>query len=200
MVSEKSEKQKMMAGEWFCANDPELDSDRIRAYDLATEYNNTTRGENEKRSEILKQLLGESHDDTVIVPPFRCDFGYNIFIDKNFYCNMGLVILDEGEVRIGHSVAIGPNLHIYTAHHPLDDPIERGKGMSMGKPVIIGKYVWMGGGVIINPGVTIGEYSIIGSGSVVAKNIPPRVVAVGNPCRPIRELTIKEIESAETRQ
>ncbi|MBD3321184.1 MAG: maltose O-acetyltransferase [Chitinivibrionales bacterium] len=186
----------MINGEWFYANDTELDADRIQAYDLTTEYNATTRGEDGKRRSILKTLLGASCEDTVIVPPFRCDFGYNIFIEKNFYCNMGLVILDEGPVKIGHSVAIGPNLHIYTAHHPLDNPFERAKGMSMGKPVTIGNYVWMGGGVIINPGVTIGEYSIIGSGSVVTKNIPPRVVAVGNPCRPIRDLSIKEPETS----
>ncbi|MBD3419356.1 MAG: acetyltransferase [Chitinivibrionales bacterium] len=194
-MSEKTEMQKLKSGEWFCANDAELDAARIRAYDLTTEYNQTSRSEDTKRRAILKELLGSTADDPVVVPPFRCDFGFNISIDENFYCNMGLTILDVGPVNIGKSVAIGPNCHIYTASHPLCNPWERAKGMSIGKPVVLQDFVWMGGGIIINPGVTIGEFAIIGSGSVVTKDIPPRCVAVGNPCKPIRQLTIEEAGS-----
>lgn len=137
---------------------------------------------------ILKGIFGKLEDDAVIVPPFYCDKGSQIYIGKHFYANTGLLILDEAKVTIGNDVFIAPRVSIYTAGHPIDADVRRME-LEYAKGVTIGNDVWIGGNVVINPGVKIGNNVVIGSGSVVVKDIPDNVIAAGNPCRVIREIT-----------
>ncbi|WHH58608.1 sugar O-acetyltransferase [Petroclostridium sp. X23] len=182
----KSEKEKMLAGEYYNASDEQLTNERIYARNLTFEFNNTRPIENQKRLEIIKKLIaakGAFH----IEAPFNCDYGYNIEVGENFYANYGCIILDVNKVKIGDNVLLAPNVQIYTAAHPID-PLERLTGKEYAKPVIIGNNVWIGGGAIICPGVKIGDNVTIGAGSVVTKNIPDNAVAAGNPCKVIRNI------------
>ena len=144
-----------------------------------------------ERMQVLRDIFGNLEEDAVIVPPFYCDKGEQIYIGKHFYANTGLLILDEADVRIGDDVFIAPRVCIYTAGHPIDADVRR-KELEYAKSVTIGNDVWIGGNVVINPGVTIGNNVVIGSGSVVTKNIPSNVIAAGNPCRVIRNITEKD--------
>lgn len=183
---QKSEKEKMLSGEYYSADDQELIAERDHARKLTFEYNNTKPDEKEKRLEILKQLInakGSLH----IEPPFYCDYGYNIEVGENFYANCGCIILDVGKVKIGDNVLLAPNVQVYTAMHPTD-PLERLTGKENAKPITIGNNVWVGGGAIICPGVRIGDNVTIGAGSVVTKDIPGNVIAVGNPCKIIKKI------------
>ncbi len=137
---------------------------------------------------VLREIFGSLPEDAAIVPPFYCDKGPQIYIGKHFYANTGLLILDEGKVEIGNDVFLGPRVSIYTACHPIDAKV-RNLELEFAKDVKIGNDVWMGGNVVINPGVTIGDNVVIGSGSVITKDIPSGVIAAGNPCRVIREIT-----------
>ncbi len=182
----ESEKVKMLAGEYYMADDEELVRERDRAQALAFEFSHTPPCEKEKRQEILKRLIiarGAFH----IEAPFNCDYGYNIEVGAGFYANYGCTILDVCKVTIGQNVLLGPNVQIYTATHPLD-PAVRLSGMEYGKPVTIGDNVWVGGAAVICPGVTIGENATIGAGSVVTRDIPPNAVAAGNPCRVMKRV------------
>jgi maltose O-acetyltransferase len=182
----RSEKEKMLAGELYNAADEELVSEREHARNLLYEFNHTIPGEKEKRQEIIKQLI-VAKDSFYIEAPFNCDYGYNIEVGDNFYANYGCIILDVNKVSIGDNVLLAPNVQIYTAAHPID-PFERLTGKEFAKPVSIGDNVWIGGEAIICPGVKIGNNVTIGAGSVVTKDIPDNVVAVGNPCRVIRRI------------
>ena len=135
----------------------------------------------------MKGILGNTGENFLIEQPFICDYGYNIKIGENFYSNHNLMILDANTVEFGDNVFIAPNCGFYTAGHPLDYKT-RNEGLEYGKPIKIGNNVWIGGNVIVLPGVTIGDNSVIGAGSVVNKDIPANVVAVGKPCKVIKEL------------
>ena len=182
----KSEKEKMLLGELYNANDPQLVKDREEARSLTYEFNNTKPCEKEKRNKILKDLI-KTGGNLYIEPPFNCDYGYNIEVGENFFANYGCIILDVSKVTIGNNVLLGPNVQIYTATHPID-PRERLEGKEFAKDIIIGNNVWVGGGSIICPGVKIGDNAVIGAGSVVTKDIPANVVVGGNPCRVIKEI------------
>lgn len=182
----RSEKEKMLAGDFYNANDKELVREREYARELTFEFNNTRPGEKRKKEEILRRLI-TAKGSFYIEAPFHCDYGYNIEIGDNFYANFGCVILDVNKVKIGDNVLLAPNVQIYTATHPID-PKERIAGKEFAKPVVIGNNVWIGGGTIICPEVRIGDNVTIGAGSVVTKDIPNNVVAVGNPCKVIREI------------
>lgn len=184
----KNQKQRMLAGELYMAADPELRKDNQRNRRLTYEYNLTQYDETERRVEIIQELLGKIGKNGHIEPPFRCDYGNNIYIGDNFYANFDCVILDICEIHIGNNVMFGPRVHLYAASHPIDTGV-RDTGLEFGKPITIGNSVWVGGSTVINPGVTIGDNVIIGSGSVVTKDIPSNVIAAGNPCRVIREIT-----------
>jgi maltose O-acetyltransferase len=184
---EKTEKQKMLAGELYRASDFELVAERQRARRLTRLYNSTTEQELERRSQILQELFGAAGATIEIEPPFYCDYGSNIYAGDGFYMNFGCVILDCAPVHIGEKVLCGPAVQICTATHPTD-PEVRLSGLELAAPVQIGNNVWIGGGAIICPGVTIGDGSTIGAGSVVVKDIPAGVVAAGNPCRIIRQV------------
>ncbi len=182
-----TEREKMLAGLLYDASDKELSGLRNRAREITSAYNSTRTSEIDVRRALLNRLLGQMSPKIEIEPPFRCDYGTNIFLGNNFYANFGVVILDVAEVHIGDNVMLAPNVQIYTAHHPLDVET-RISMLELGSSVRIGDNVWIGGGAIILPGVTIGENSVIGAGSVVTRDVPPNVVAAGNPCRVIREV------------
>lgn len=183
----KSEKEKMLAGELYFAADPELRKEFFRAKKLTRDYNATTEEQPRERAKILRELLGAGGEKIYIEPPFRCDYGKNIFIGENFYANYDCIIIDVCRVKIGKNVLFGPRVGIYTAAHPLDAGT-RATGAEFGAEIEIGDDVWIGGNAVILPGVKIGAGTIIGAGSVVTKSIPANVVAAGNPCRVIRNL------------
>ncbi|GAB5408518.1 MAG: sugar O-acetyltransferase [Balneolaceae bacterium] len=183
-----TEKDKMLSGKPFKAFDKKLSEEREKAKELLFEFNTSRPKEFAKKNELLKKLIGKTSKSMYIEPPFYCDYGYNIEIGNKFYANTNLTILDCGIVSIGSNVFIGPNVGIYAVSHPIHyEP--RNNYFEVAHPITIGDNVWIGGSVIINPGVTIGDNSVIGSGSVVTKNIPENVVAVGNPCRVLRKIT-----------
>lgn len=184
---DKTEKQKMLAGELYRSTDSELVTERQTARRLTRLYNSTTEQEQDLRSQILFELFGAAGPTLEIEPPFYCDYGSNIYAGDGFYMNFGGVILDCNRVDIGEMVMCGPSVQIYTATHPTD-PEVRLSGLELASPVQIGNNVWIGGGAIICPGVTIGDGTTIAAGSVVVKDIPARVVAAGNPCRVIKHL------------
>lgn len=178
----------MLAGELYIASVPELITARKRARRLTRLFNQTTEENTAERENLLRELFGSTGDRLEIEPPFHCDYGRQIHVGDGFFMNFGGVILDCAEVRIGKNVLCGPGVHIYTATHPLD-AAERLEGLELAKPVTIGNNVWIGGGAIVCPGVTIGDNTTIAAGSVVTRDIPANVLAGGNPCRVIRELT-----------
>ncbi|UOZ19378.1 maltose O-acetyltransferase [Enterobacter asburiae] len=180
------EKQKMIAGEHYRPGDETLRADRLRARHLVYRYNHTAPDEKTERQNILAELLGQSAD-AYIEPRFRCDYGYNIYLGKNFYANFDCVMLDVCPVHIGDNCMLAPGVHIYTATHPLDAE-ERNSGVEFGKPVNIGNNVWIGGRAVINPGVTIGDNVVVASGAVVTKDVPANVVVGGNPAKIIKTL------------
>jgi maltose O-acetyltransferase len=182
----KTEKEKMLNGEWYLAHDPELVNERNKARLLFHRYNQTIDNQQELRAKILDELLGTSNN-VFIEPPFYCDYGYNIHFGENVFLNFNCVILDVMKVEIGHDVLIGPGVQINTPTHPMDWKARK-QMLEFAKPIRIGSNVWIGSGAIVCPGVTIGDRSVIGAGSIVTKDIPPDVVAVGNPCKVIKKL------------
>ena len=147
----------------------------------------------EKRTSMLKDLLAEVGENCYIEPPLHANWGLNTHLGNNVYANFNLTLVDDAEIFIGDSVMIGPNVVIATAGHPVN-PELRLKVAQFNIPVHIEKNVWIGAGAIILPGVTVGENSVIGAGSVVTKDIPPNVVAVGNPCRVLRPIGDRDKE------
>lgn len=183
-----SEKEKMLSGELYNANyDEELIKERDTAKDLCFEFNNLKPSDREKQRKILEKLLGKTEKNFIIEQPFMCDYGYNIEIGENFYANHNLIILDGNKVKFGSNVFIAPNCSFYTAGHPLEVE-KRNEGLEYAKAIEVGDNVWIGGNVVVLPGVKIGSNTIIGAGSIVTKDIPSNVVAVGNPCKVIKKL------------
>lgn len=168
--------------------DSDLFQRRIAAKKLFRAYNRTEDEEVGLRNQILRQLFKKLGENVWIEPDFRCEFGKNITIEDHVYINFGCVILDCVEVTIGAHALLGPNIGLYAVNHAADAE-ERISGGCSGKPIRIGKNVWLGGDVKVLAGVTIGDNAIIGAGSIVTKDIPPDVIAVGNPCRVIRAIT-----------
>lgn len=183
-----TEREKMENGLWYDANfDSELLAERLRADDLCFDLNNTRPSDTERREQILKELLPDLGENATILSPFNADYGWNCTIGSNTYINRNAYLMDCAPIKIGNHCFIGPNCGMYTAIHPTV-PEERNKGLETAKPITIGDNVWFGGDVTVLPGVTIGEGSIIGAKSLVSKDIPPGVLAAGNPCRVIRSL------------
>lgn len=182
-----TEQEKMLSGELYCADDPELNAARHRADLLCRQLDAMPMSEISLRMQVLRQLLGQVGENCVINPQFRCDYGCNIRMGENVFINYNCVILDCAPVTFGNNVFIAPNCGFYTAGHPVDYPT-RNALLEFAKPITVGDNVWIGGNVVVLPGVTIGSGSVIGAGSVVSRDIPENVVAVGNPCRPIRSI------------
>ena len=184
-----TEREKMEQGFWYDANyDKELLAERELAEELYFEFNHTRPSEKEKREEILNKLLPNKGENVLILSPFYTDYGYNCFIGEETFINHNAYLMDGGKIKIGKHCFIGPNCGMYTAIHATVAE-ERNQGLEIAKPIIIGDNVWFGGDVTVLPGVIIGENCIIGAKSVVTKDIPANTIAVGNPCRVIREIT-----------
>lgn len=184
-----TEKEKMLKNMMYDANyDMELLKERMECKHLCHQYNQLDPMESEQQYSLIKKILGKTKSSICITAPFWCDYGYNIEVGENFYSNHNLVILDGAKVTFGDNVFIAPDCGFYTAGHPIDFE-RRNAGLEYAHPISVGNNVWIGGGVKVMPGVTIGSNVVIGSGSIVTKDIPNNVVAAGNPCRVIREIT-----------
>lgn len=195
-----TEKEKCAAGMLYDANyDETLLKERDACKDICFEYNSTRPSELHTKKELLRKLFGKTDGDFTIQAPFWCDYGYNIELGKNFYANHNLVILDGAKVRFGDNVFIAPDCGFHTAGHPVDH-LRRNQGLEYAWPITVGDNVWIGAGVQVMPGVTIGSNVVIGGGSVVTKDIPDDVIAVGNPCRVLRPITEDEIRKNYTRE
>ena len=183
-----NQKERMLAGLPYKAWLDGLSEERLDLRLKIHKFNSCPPDKKNEMKAMIKDILGKCGKDAFIEPPFHCDYGKNIEVGENFYANFNCVILDVGRVKIGDNVMFAPNVSIYTAGHPIH-PESRNSGYEYGIGITIGDNVWVGGSVVINPGVHIGNNVVIGSGSVVTKDIPDNVIAVGNPCRIIREIT-----------
>ena len=181
----------MKGGKWINGITPEIEQKLAATEDLCFQLNSIAPSHKEERDCIIRKIMGRIGNKYVLHSPFHCDFGTQISIGENFVGNFNLTILDEAEVVIGDNVFIGPNVSIYTVEHALNTS-QRNEGIMRSRPVHIGDNVWIGGNVTILPGVSIGDNSVIGAGSIVTKNIPPSVLAVGNPCLTLRTISDKE--------
>ncbi|MBQ9948391.1 MAG: sugar O-acetyltransferase [Oscillospiraceae bacterium] len=184
-----TEKEKAAAGYLYNANyDPEILSDIARCNDLCHEFNQIKPSDCAAQGEILKRIFGRMGKDIAVNTPFWCDYGYNTTVGDYFFANHNCQILDGGKVTFGDHVFIAPNCTFTTAEHALDAE-QRNEGLEVALPITVGNNVWIGTGTIVLGGVTIGDNAVIGAGSVVTKDIPPNVIAVGVPCRVLREIT-----------
>ncbi len=179
-------RERMLAGDQYIFDD-ELAREADRAAALTARYNATAPDDHAGRMALLRELLGSIGEGSVIRPPFRCDYGYQIHIGKRTFANFGLVALDVGRISLGDDVQIGPNVQLLTPTHPLEPEPRRAKWEGS-RPITIGDNVWLGGGVIVCPGVTIGPNTVVGAGAVVTRDLPPKVIADGTPARVIREV------------
>ena len=183
-----NQKERMLRGLPYKAWLDGLSEERLACSKKIYEYNHLPPERWEDRPALLKQLLGKTGEEITINEPFHCDYGYNIEVGENFFANYNFTVLDVGKVIIGDNAFIAPNVSIYTAGHPIH-PLSRNSGYEYGLDIVIGDNVWLGGSVSIMPGVHIGSNVVIGGGSVVTRDIPDNVLAVGNPCRVVREIT-----------
>jgi maltose O-acetyltransferase len=183
-----SAKELMLAGEPYDANDPELVADRKRCRLRIEHFNGTSFGQAAVRRESLHELLGELGEGAEVMAPFECDYGYQITVGPRTFINYGAIVLDAATVTIGADVQIGPRVQLLTALHPLEGGPRR-RGIETARPVSIGDGAWLAAGVIVCPGVSIGAETVVGAGSVVTRDLPARHLCLGNPCRPVRELS-----------
>ncbi len=184
---ERSQRERMLAGDLYLAGDPELAAERLLAARLAERFNTSDPGDPQAQLDLLRELVGSLGDGAEIRPPLHCDYGYQIHVGARSFINYGVIFLDVARVTIGEDVQVGPNVQFLTATHPVEAAARRAKWESA-RPITIGDNVWLGGGVIILPGVSIGENTVVGGGAVVTKSLPANVVAVGNPARVVRSL------------
>ena len=182
---DRTMRERMLAGDPYIADDPEIGEAGAAALDLVAAYNATSARQRPLRRHLLEQLLGAVGEDTEIRPPLYVDYGSNLRIGARSFANFGLVALDVAAITIGDDVQIGPNVQLLTPTHPVE-PEPRRQKWEAAQPITIGDNVWLGGGVIVLPGVTIGADTVVGAGSVVTRDLPAGVVAVGNPARVVR--------------
>lgn len=181
-------KEKMHTGELYLPGDEEIIKEQFDCLELLYDYNATRPKEQEKRQELLKKMFAEIGDGCYIEPPLHANFGgRHVHFGKNVYANFNLTLVDDTHIYVGDNTMIGPNVTIATAGHPLS-PDLREKGYQYNKSIRIGKNCWLGARVIIVPGITIGDNVVIGAGSIVTKDVPSNVVAVGNPCKILKNI------------
>lgn len=178
----KSQRDRMLDGEPYRADDPELVAGRKACQRLVEMFN---AGE----PEALRRLLAGLGEGSEVLPRFQCDYGTQITIGADCFVNYDAIFLDCATITVGDNVQIGPRVQLLTALHPVDDYAARRAGVESAAPIVVGDNVWLAAGVIVCPGVTIGDDAVIGAGSVVTRDIPARVLAAGNPCRVLRELS-----------
>lgn len=183
----RTQRERMLAGDLYIADDAELAAESMRARRLQARFNGAPADAAGERRRILEELLGQFGPDSEIRPPFHCDYGYQIRIGARTFANFGLVALDVASITIGDDVQIGPNVQLLTPTHPVEADLRRAK-WEAAEPITIASNVWLGGGVIVLPGVSIGENSVVGAGSVVTRDLPADVVAMGSPARIARSL------------
>ena len=186
-------KERMKSGRLYFCTDEELAREQLKCLDRLYDFNQTRPSEMEKRSALLKEILAEVGENCYVEPPLHANWGIHTHFGRNVYANFNLTLVDDTDIFVGDSVMFGPNVVVATAGHPIDPELRR-KVAQFNVPVRIGSNVWIGAGAILLPGVTIGENSVIGAGSVVPHDIPPNVVAVGNPCRVLREISDRDRE------
>ena len=186
-------RERMQSGKLYFCTDEEIAKEQLECLEILYDYNHTRPSESQKSEQILKNLLAEIGENCYIEPPLHANWGKYTHFGNNVYANFNLTLVDDTDIFVGDNVMFGPNVIIATAGHPVDPPL-REKVAQFNIPVRIGKNVWIGAGAIVLPGVTIGDHSVIGAGSVVTKDIPPNVVAVGNPCRVLREINDRDKE------
>jgi maltose O-acetyltransferase len=175
-------KDRMLRGELYRPDDPELLAGQARAAGLLDRYNATRHNEHGEREALLRELLGRVGDGVVVKPSFRCDYGANIAIGEGTFVNFDCVMLDIAPIVLGASCWLATQVQLLAATHPID-PGPRRAGWEYGAAITIGDNVWLGGGVIVCPGVSIGDDTVVGAGAVVTRDLPPGVVAYGNPAR-----------------
>jgi maltose O-acetyltransferase len=182
-----TQKELMVSGELYFSADPELIAARRRCTGLLERLNGTSRADGATRRMLLEALLGHVGANVEIVGPFFCDYGDQITLEDGVYMNFNATLLDVAPILVKRGAMFGPGVQLLTATHTLDAETRR-RGLELGKPITIGEDVWLGGGVIVCPGVTIGDRTVVGAGSVVTKDLPADVVAVGNPARVVKSL------------
>lgn len=183
----RTQRERMLAGDLYLADDPELARESLRAAELTKAYNESPPSDAAARRRILAELLGSIGEETEIRPPFYCDYGSHTHIGARTFVNFGLVALDVAPIRIGDDVQIGPRVQLLTPTHPLEPGPRRAK-WEAAEPIAVGDNVWLGGGAIVCPGVTIGADTVVGAGAVVTGDLPPGVLAIGSPARIVRSL------------
>jgi maltose O-acetyltransferase len=185
--TQRGMRERMLAGELYVADDPELARDSARAQRLTHQINTMDPTDQQRRRVLLTELLGAFGEGSEIRPPLWCDYGYQTFVGARCFANWGLVSLDVATVTVGDDVQLGPNVQLLTATHPLDPGPRRDK-WEAARPIVVGDNVWLGGGVIACPGGRIGADTVVGAGSVVVRDLPAGVLAVGSPARIVRAL------------
>lgn len=189
-----SMKDKLHSGEIYYPNDDSIMKEQTLCLEKLYDYNATRPLEGEKREKLLKEMFAEIGEGCYIEPPLHSNWGgHHVHFGKNVYANFNLTLVDDTHIYVGDYTMLGPNVTLATAGHPIA-PELREKGYQFNMPIHIGKNCWLGAGVIVLPGVTIGDNTVIGAGSVVTKDIPSNVVAVGNPCRVMREVSERDRE------
>lgn len=186
-VDRRTQRERMLAGDLYIADDSELAAASLRARRLQDRYNRTDADDIAGRRAILTELVGELGADTEVRPPFYCDYGTQIRFGARVFANFGLIALDVAEITIGDDVQLGPNVQLLTPTHPLD-PEQRRARWEAAKPIAIESNAWLGGGAIVLPGATIGENAVVGAGAVVTRNVPAGAVVVGNPARVVKTI------------
>ncbi len=187
-AKERMKNQKL----YFCT-DPEIQAEQTACLEILYDFNQTRPRETQKRDELLRQLLGGVGKNCYVEPPLHANWGRNTYFGNNVYANFNLTLVDDGDIYVGDSVMFGPNVTVATAGHPVEPELRR-RAAQFNIPVRIGNNVWIGAGSVILPGITIGDNTVIGAGSVVTRDIPANVVAVGNPCRVLREISQRDRE------
>ena len=183
-----TEYEKMVKGLIYNPGDEKIMSEQLQYQDKLWEFNQLKPSQYSEKIKYMKEMFAECGDNCYIELPFRANWGgHHVHFGSGIYANSNLTIVDDGHVYVGDKVMFGPNVTIATANHPIE-PTLRAKGLQYNKDVYVGENTWIGAGVIIVPGVRIGKNTVIGGGSVVTKDIPDNVVAVGNPCRVLREV------------
>ena len=182
-----TEQEKMLAGQLYDALDPELVAQRYRVRELCQQLNTERDSNEERRRQLCTQIFGKGGDTVWMQPPFFCDYGSNIELGQRVFFNFNCIVLDVCRVRIGDFTLFGPGVQLLTPVHPFNAALRRKE--EYGRPITIGSDVWIGAAVLVLPGVSIGSRSVIGAGSVVTRDVPEGVFAVGNPCRVVREIS-----------
>lgn len=188
-----TELEKCQAGLMYDTTFEGREAEHLKCADLCYDYNHTRPSNMERREEIIRQLFGKVGKNPYVEPNIFCGFGWNIEVGDNFFANNNCIFVDPGKIIFGDNVFIGPNCGFYTAHHPIHSKL-RNRLYEYARPIHVGNDVWIGGGTVVLPGVTIGNNVVIGAGSVVVHSIPDNCVAVGNPCKWIRNITEEDLK------